>query len=228
MGIGRKDHNAEYDMANLKSIQAAELANVDLYRNVIIDVRTQMEYDEKRLKLRHAFMPLDALQPGDFMLRHGLDRDAVIYTLCASGRRAVTAAEKFIAEGFNNVYVVEGGLIACQNAGLPLEGNAVSDGVVRQASGKISLERQIRILAGSLVALGAALGLWVNSSFVWLSLFVGCGLVFAGITNWCGMGLLLAKAPWNKAQGASCQVPGPGGACGIGSKPPAGSGQSCQ
>ncbi len=219
-------------MTTLKSIQPSELANVDLYRNVIIDVRTQMEYDEKRLKLRHAFMPLDALQPRDFMLRHGFDRDAVIYTLCASGRRAATAAEKFIAEGFTNVYVIEGGLTACQNAGLPLEGNAVS-GLSRQPTGPVTLERQVRIVAGSLVALGAALGLWVNPYFTLLALFVGCGLVFAGITNRCGMALLLAKAPWNKMQSSSCQTAGQtagqgGGACSIGAKPAANSGQSCQ
>ena len=62
----------------------------------------------------------------------------------------------------------------------------------------ISLERQVRIAAGSLVFIGVALGCFVHRGFYGLSAFVGAGLVFAGITDFCGMGLLLAKLPWNK------------------------------
>ncbi len=61
----------------------------------------------------------------------------------------------------------------------------------------ISLERQVRIVAGSLVVIGVVLGYFVHPWFVGLSAFVGAGLVFAGITDFCGMGLLLAKFPWN-------------------------------
>jgi predicted branched-subunit amino acid permease len=62
----------------------------------------------------------------------------------------------------------------------------------------ISLERQVRIVAGALVLAGVVLGYFVHPGFIRLSAFVGAGLVFAGITDWCGMGLLLAKLPWNK------------------------------
>jgi len=48
------------------------------------------------------------------------------------------------------------------------------------------------------VLIGVILGLLVNQAFFGLPAFIGAGLVFAGITNWCGMGLLLAKAPWNR------------------------------
>ncbi|MEJ0000114.1 MAG: DUF2892 domain-containing protein [Verrucomicrobiota bacterium] len=61
----------------------------------------------------------------------------------------------------------------------------------------IGLERQVRISAGSLVLLGFLLGWLVHPYFLALSVFVGAGLVFSGITDWCGMGLLLMKAPWN-------------------------------
>ena len=61
-----------------------------------------------------------------------------------------------------------------------------------------SLERQVRIAAGALVLAGVLLGYFVHPAFIGLSAFVGAGLVFAGITDWCGMGLLLAKCPWNK------------------------------
>jgi predicted branched-subunit amino acid permease len=58
----------------------------------------------------------------------------------------------------------------------------------------------VRIVAGSLVLIGVVLGWFVHRGFFGLSAFVGAGLVFAGITDFCGMGLLLAKLPWNKRQ----------------------------
>ena len=67
----------------------------------------------------------------------------------------------------------------------------------RGAGRVISLERQVRIAAGSLVLTGVILAWFVNPCFIGLSAFVGAGLIFAGITDWCGMGLLLAKLPWN-------------------------------
>jgi hypothetical protein len=62
----------------------------------------------------------------------------------------------------------------------------------------ISLERQVRIAAGSIVLVGAILALLVDPLFVLVSGFVGAGLVFAGITDTCGMGLMLARMPWNQ------------------------------
>jgi hypothetical protein len=64
--------------------------------------------------------------------------------------------------------------------------------------GTISLERQVRIAAGTLVLLGVALGWFVHVAFFGLSAFVGAGLIFAGVTDWCGMGMLLARMPWNR------------------------------
>ena len=62
----------------------------------------------------------------------------------------------------------------------------------------MSLERQVRIGAGSLVLVGVLLGWLVNPAGYAISACVGCGLIFAGVTDWCGMGLLLAKMPWNR------------------------------
>ncbi len=83
---------------------------------------------------------------------------------------------------------VEGGTQAWDQAGLP---------VVRGQQA-MSLERQVRIAAGSLVVLGSALGAFVSPYWIGLAAFVGAGLVFAGITDTCGMGMLLARMPWNK------------------------------
>jgi hypothetical protein len=78
---------------------------------------------------------------------------------------------------------------AWSGAGLPVE---------KDSGAPWALERQVRLAAGSLVLLGSILGFVVHAGFFALSAFVGAGLVFAGLTDWCGMGLLLARAPWNK------------------------------
>jgi hypothetical protein len=72
----------------------------------------------------------------------------------------------------------------------------------------MSLERQVRIAAGFLVALGSLLGFFVDPRLGFLSTFVGCGLMFAGVTDTCGMGMMLAKMPWNRvANNPSCSLP---------------------
>ena len=86
-------------------------------------------------------------------------------------------------------HVVAGGTEAWALEGLPLEGSR------RKV---IGIERQVRIGAGSLVLIGVILGFLVNPGFFALSAFIGAGLIFPGITDWCGMGLLLARAPWNR------------------------------
>jgi hypothetical protein len=75
--------------------------------------------------------------------------------------------------------------------------------VVRGTSKVIALERQVRIAAGAMVLSGVLLSQFVNPAFIWLAGFVGGGLIFAGITDWCGMGILISKMPWN-ARTASC------------------------
>ena len=92
--------------------------------------------------------------------------------------------------------IVAGGTSAWESAGLP----------VNKGKGVISLERQVRIGAGLLVLAGVALGHFVHPGFYGLSAFVGAGLTFAGITDFCGMGLILAKMPWNNKVATSCQV----------------------
>src|SRR5262249_51819495 len=113
-----------------------------------------------------------------------------------SGGRGKQACEKFLAAGFANIVNIEGGTLACVECGLQ---------VVRGKK-MMSLERQVRIAAGLLVLLGAILGWLVHPVFVGLSAFVGAGLVFAGITDTCGMGLMLAKMPWNRVTEESAKT----------------------
>jgi predicted small integral membrane protein len=74
----------------------------------------------------------------------------------------------------------------------------------------MSLERQVRIAAGTLVFIGSLLGYFIHPAWIGLSGFVGAGLVFAGITDTCGMAMVLARMPWNNhrpAEGSSCDLP---------------------
>lgn len=154
----------------------------------LIDVRTPVEFAEAHVGAARN-IPLDTLNPKALVASGHLPKDAPIYILCRSGKRAQTAADAFAREGLDNAVVVEGGTLAWIEAGLPVERAAVK---------VISLERQVRIGAGALVLLGVLLG-WLVSPYLYLiSGAVGAGLLFAGISDHCGLGLLLAKAPWNK------------------------------
>jgi rhodanese-related sulfurtransferase len=158
----------------------------------LLDVRTPVEYTEVHVS-QALNVPLDDLDPAQLRAVGSIAKDQPVYLLCRSGGRAKKAAEKFERSGFGNSVVVEGGTLAWIDAGLPVKRGAVK---------VISLERQVRIAAGSLVLIGVLLAWFVHPAFVGLSAFVGAGLVFAGITDFCGMGLLLAKLPWNNREPA--------------------------
>jgi rhodanese-related sulfurtransferase len=153
----------------------------------LIDVRTAVEYAEVHAEIAR-LVPLDELDPRAIMEAEDGSKGESLYVICRSGSRGRQACERFQAAGYANVVNVEGGTLAWEQAGLP---------VVRGRRG-MSLERQVRIAAGSLVLLGTALGAFVHPALLGLAAFVGAGLVFAGVTDTCGMGLLLARMPWNR------------------------------
>lgn len=217
-------------MITYQTFRAEELQSLDPNESIVLDVRTDMEHAEKRLSFGHSHIPLDALRPADFMIRHGLDKDSGVYILCRSGKRATQAAEKFVAEGYRNVHVIEGGIIACEDCGQKVEGHAANTNAVStQAKGLISLERQVRIAAGAIAATGALLGLMVNPLFSVIPLFVGGGLMFAGITDRCGMALVLTKAPWNRmSNSTACAATSCSSSVKAGAPAGAKVGQSCQ
>jgi len=170
----------------MKTIAPAELQKILAAQPSapVIDVRTPVEFAEVHVPQARS-IPLDELKPGSLQL----EKDQPVYLLCQSGGRATKAAEKLAKEGFVQAVVVEGGTLAWIEANLP---------VTRGQARVISLERQVRIVAGSLVFIGVLLGWLVHRGFFVLPAFVGAGLVFAGVTDFCGMGLLLARMPWNK------------------------------
>jgi rhodanese-related sulfurtransferase len=153
----------------------------------LLDVRTPVEFREVHATPARN-VPLDRLQPEQFLASRSGRRDKPIYVICRTGNRARQAAVKLLAAGVESVVNVEGGTQAWEQRGLPvIRGKKV-----------ISLERQVRIGAGSLVLVGAVLSWQVNPAWIGLSAFVGGGLIFSGVTDYCGMAMLLARMPWNR------------------------------
>lgn len=184
-------HRDEVFMSITGQITAAPVVRTvsptDLHRLIeqgrrvqVIDVRTPIEFAGVHAAPAR-LVPLAELMPQSF------PGDEPVYFICKSGKRATQACEKLLSAGRENVACVEGGTDAWVRAGLP---------VVRRPV--MSLERQVRIAAGSLVLLAVALGYLIHTGFFAIAGFVGAGLVFAGITDFCGMGLLIARAPWNR------------------------------
>ena len=155
----------------------------------LIDVRTPVEYQGAHIDGAR-LVPLDQLKPTEVMGSRTGKKDEPLYLICRSGKRSRMACESFQSAGFSNVVEVEGGMTAWEQAGQPMI----------RGKQTMSLERQVRIAAGSLVVLGTALGAFVHPGFLGLSAFVGAGLVFAGVTDTCGMGMMLARMPWNRVR----------------------------
>jgi rhodanese-related sulfurtransferase len=157
----------------------------------LLDVRTPGEYET--VHIRGAYnVPLDTLPEHAEEIRAAVYEPVVL--ICQSGSRARKAEEALKAAGMPNLHVLDGGVNGWVADGRPVERGAE----------RLSLERQVRIAAGTLAALGGLLALVLNPLFALLPLFVGSGLVFAGVTDTCGMALVLSRLPYNRP--ATCDV----------------------
>jgi rhodanese-related sulfurtransferase len=157
----------------------------------LLDVRTPGEYETMHIQGAYN-VPLDSLGEHAEEIRASVNDPVVL--VCQSGARARRAEEALRHCSMNNLHVLDGGVNAWIAAKKP---------VVRAAR-RLSLERQVRIAAGTLAAAGGILALVVNPLFAILSAFVGSGLVFAGVTDTCGMAMVLSRLPYNRP--ASCDV----------------------
>jgi rhodanese-related sulfurtransferase len=178
----------------MRNISLPEFKNIYLDNDdlMVVDVRSPAEFDAQYLSGSHN-IPLDGIDHSavDAFLRgkgRGDDLE-IIYLMCKSGHRSKLAQDKLKSMN-HKVICIEGGVDALSRDG--------DFDVRKNQSVPMSLERQVRIAAGSLVLLGMIVGTLIHPAAYALSAFVGGGLVFAGVTDWCGMGLLLAKMPWNK------------------------------
>ena len=155
---------------------------------LLVDVRTPAEYATACIP-ESLNAPLSDLPRLHEELRaHARERRIVL--VCRTGRRAKEARAVLGKRGMADCAVLEGGMASWTAEGRPL----------KEGKGGLPLERQVRIAAGALVAIGVALGYWVHPGFLAIAGFVGCGLVFAGVTDTCGMGMMLARLPFNRVR----------------------------
>jgi rhodanese-related sulfurtransferase len=172
-------------MSNLKTIAPQMAASLIEQGAILVDIREADEHARERIPgaRHHALSRIDAEHP----VRPG---DEVLIFHCRSGARTQANAARLAADaGDCEVLVLDGGIEAWKKAGLP---------VALDHRQPIEIQRQVQITAGGLVLLGAALGALLSPAFYALSGLVGAGLVFAGVTGFCGMARLFTMMPWNR------------------------------
>lgn len=157
----------------------------------ILDVRTPAEYEKVRIT-QSTNVPLDRLNVHRYLADRTRSSEEPIYVLCKGGTRARMACEQFIQAGFDNVVLIEGGIMQWEACGLPVE-RAVPN-----------VENQVRLTVGVMNLLGVLLGAFVHPYFLLISAFVSCGLIFAGITGKCPLAALIAAMPWNRMSAPAC------------------------
>jgi glyoxylase-like metal-dependent hydrolase (beta-lactamase superfamily II) len=190
---------------NLGESDAATLGPRDLHalreegRDVlVVDVRSALEFEGERIE-GALNIPLEVL---DARLEEVPDVADVV-VVCRTGVRATIAAESLARAG-RRPRVLEGGILGWRRARLPL----------REGRKRLPVDRQVQLIAGSMVFAGVALGTLVNPWFLVIPAFFGAGLTFAGATGTCGLALVLLKMPWNRplglpadGAGATCAAP---------------------
>ena len=151
---------------------------------VLVDIREPMEHARESIP-GAKLVPLSKMGAQEF----GAECPAVIFH-CQGGNRTNANADKLAQCATGPVYLLKGGIAGWKEAGLPTS---------LDRSKPIELQRQVQIAAGSLVLIGLLLAVAVSPWFAGLAAFVGAGLVFAGVSGWCGMARLLTLMPWNRA-----------------------------
>jgi len=170
----------------------------------LIDVRTPAEHREVHIEFARN-VPLDRLDPKAIASERNGHANEPFYVICRTGSRANQACEKLLAAGLNAVNV-EGGTLAWDAAGLP---------VVRGKK-TISLERQVRIAIGIIVLTSVMLAILHHPYWIGLAVFMGGGLIFSGITDFCGLALILGRMPWNQVATETARGDHATGCCGVG------------
>ncbi len=159
---------------------------------LIVDIREPSEYAREHIPGSRN-VPLSKLNKTDF----STEKNKMAIFHCRLGNRTRSAQIALLATGFKEIYCMEGGIEQWKRCNLPTE-------IDRHAP--IDIMRQVQIIAGTLVLIGIALAYTVSSSFIFLSGFVGLGLLIAGTTGFCGMAKLLMVLPWNKEKDPSASA----------------------
>jgi rhodanese-related sulfurtransferase len=158
-------------------------------RAQLVDVRSATEFATAHLP-GAINIPLEQIE----RRTPDLEANAPVVLVCQAGTRA-HLSRALLAESGKELVVLEGGTGAWLQAGYP---------VVRSTASRWALERQVRLIAGLLVAVGVLLAVAVSRWWLLLPGFVGCGLAFAGFSGFCPMGEALARMPWNRPRRGGC------------------------
>ena len=177
---------------SISFIKPADVAR-DTKNHLIIDVRTPEEHATGHIQ-SSVLLPLPKLTPE--AVRGMLHSGQSCVLVCHAGTRAAKAVALLSEAGIENLAVMEGGMEAWKSTGLP----------VKKGVEGISIQSQTRVISGAMVLSGLLLGHYLNPAWYFLSGFVGVGLIFAGVTGFCGMSVLLARLPWNRDKECPCST----------------------
>ncbi|MFE2127365.1 rhodanese-like domain-containing protein [Streptomyces amritsarensis] len=158
----------------------------------VLDVRTPGEFRTVHIPGSYN-VPLDTLREHRAELLTHLDEDVVL--VCRSGARAAQAEQAFAEAGLPNLRVLDGGMMAWEAAGAP----------VNRGEARWDLERQVRLIAGSIVLVTGVVGVIVPGAHL-IGTAIGAGLTFAALSNTCAMGMMLAKLPYNRGPRADIRT----------------------
>lgn len=163
---------------------------LDRQEAVLIDVREPAEYSAEHID-GAKLLPLSRFDPAQVPASNGVK----VVMQCKSGMRSRQAADRLLAGGVQEIWQLEGGIEAWKSAGLP---------VVSTGRKVMDVQRQTQFAIGTGVLTGVVLGTVVSPWFLLISGFMGCGLVFAGMSGLCPLANVIAKMPWNQQSGANC------------------------
>lgn len=175
-------------------VLGADQARTRLHELTVIDVRTPAEYASGHLP-GALNVPLDRIRRALPDIRHAAERGDVL-VVCASGARSESACKLLAEQGIATATLVGG------TGAWAAEGHDLHTPAACEARSGWSMERQVRLTAGSLVLLGLALGLLVHPALLLISAAIAGGLVFSALTNTCGMAVVLGKLPHNRPRAA--------------------------
>ncbi|MGW2108571.1 rhodanese-like domain-containing protein [Streptomyces sp. NPDC001948] len=150
----------------------------------LLDVRTPGEFRTAHIPGSYN-VPLDTLREHRTELRAHLDEDVVL--VCRSGARAAQAEKALADAGLPNLRVLEGGIVAWETVGAPVD----------RGPERWDMERQVRLVAGSIVLTTGLVGVFVPGMHL-IGTAIGAGLTYAAVSNSCMMGVMLSKLPYNR------------------------------
>lgn len=166
----------EIDVTELKK----ELGNHDA-SHLVIDVRTPDERSVERIR-GTVNIPMSRIEEQIDLLK----KYDTVYVHCGSGLRSHHVCEELAQRGLTNIVNVKGGVADWDEHGFA---------VIKH--GRLSILRQVRLSAGSLVLIGTLLAIFIHPYFLALPLFISGGLIFSGLTGKCGLAWVLLRMPWN-------------------------------